>query len=322
MFKLTDLMRLVEAPEWRLDEEDYYPKKLVEEAGNLHWTVQEGKTLPAFFNYPFPVVNVGLLQFLLSHAGDRFEYQGIEISGLPAGEYYRLYFKDAAEGQDKKIWIDTHKDYSWFCISAKLKKSLEQTDLKGLEWSPTCVYKKEQSYYDYLFQHLRKAHEDNDLDTLIEIVEWARGGGFFYSYADFEENEGLFFNLFLQIAIDLVQTKAAFESERLWFFITEVYDIRFHQIPLDEYPAETYRLYFELTQKVLQPHFHALELDKDRRISGYGRTLYFIKMACGWFEDIPEDFFALYPLILPLCNDPEYHLDAYWLDSYKELTAL
>lgn len=52
-------------------------------------------------------------------------------------------------------------------------------------------------------------------------------------------------------------------------------------------------------------------------VDWYGSTLYFIKMASSYFEARPEEFYALYPLILPLCNDPEYHLDGYWLESYK-----
>lgn len=327
MFTYRNLMRFVAAPVWRIIEEEFYPNTLEEQGEILHWTDRERRTLPAFFNHPFPIVNTEMLQFLLEHVGEQFEYRSIQIAGLPADQYYRLHFNDLSnqdemitEIQGKKVWID--KGNGQFLISSALKKSFEETDLKGVSWEPTMAYKKEQSYYDYLFQQLKEAHGNNDLEALNAIVECARANGFFLFYNDFDERLTVFFNLLLQISIDLLDTPPAFVSDKLWFFITEVYDIKFHQIQLDEYPAETRRLYFELTQKVLQPSFHPLELDKDKKLHWYGRALYFIKMASHWFAGRPDEFFSLYTLILPLCYDPAYHLDAYWLEEYKDLTDL
>lgn len=327
MFKYRDLMRWVTAPVWRIVEDDFYPNRLDVDREMLLWTGPGKDNLPTFFIHPFPVADKAMLQLLLKEVGEQFSYQVVSIAGLPTGQYYRLHFNDSndyneippTEIRGKKIWID--KVDRRFYISAELKKSFEEMDADRPQWEPAVHFTKAQGYYDYLFQQLREAHANMDLDTLNAIVECARAKGLFQFCDDFDERLATFFNLLLQISIDLLNTSLAFVSEQLWFFITEVYDIQFHQVHLEEYPADTCRLYFELTQRVLQRPFHPLELEKEKMLHWYGHTLYFIKMASGWFANRPEEFFALYPLIYPLCYNPEYHLDAYWLDGYNDLTA-
>jgi hypothetical protein len=174
--------------------------------------------------------------------------------------------------------------------------------------------------FDYLIQNLRKAHQTNDLEMLGDLVEYARTEGIFY--LDFEEKHAKLFNLLLTISLDLLHSPLVFQSNKLWWFIAECYDIHFHQIRLEEYPSDTATLFFELTRNVLQPDFHKLDLEKGSALYWYSTCIYFITMRANWFSSKWNEFFELYTLLQPWTrNALEDDLIASWIESYDKFTS-
>ncbi|MCF6403101.1 hypothetical protein L3C95_09465 [Chitinophaga filiformis] len=172
---------------------------------------------------------------------------------------------------------------------------------------------------DHLIQYLPKAHKANDLKALGKLVEYARAHGVFYP--DFADKHAIAFNLLLNISLDLLRSPLVHQSDEIWWFIAECYDIHFHQIQLDEYPPETARLFFELTRNVLHPDLHKLDRE-DSKISWYSPCIYFIKRASGSFSSRPDEFFELYTLLQPWIREAgEDHLVMYWVEEYEELRS-
>lgn len=100
----------------------------------------------------------------------------------------------------------------------------------------------------------------------------------------------------------------------------EVYDIVFHQVRLDEYPAICAELYFKLSGEVMDEEFHQF-YKSDISIEAYGNCIYFIQMADNWFSKREQEFIVLYEKMKPLINDDPDHLEKPWVDRYKELNA-
>lgn len=177
----------------------------------------------------------------------------------------------------------------------------------------------EQHECDYLIPHLREAHSILDYKTLSNLAENARGKGIFYG--DVEEKHVTLFKLMLNISLDLLQQPEAFLSADIWSFIATCYDIHFHQIQLNEYPADTGGLFFELTRNVLQPAFYKLYTEAGSVQHWYNTCIYFIKMADGWFSTRKREFIDIYTLLQPWMNHQDTDLNEYWSDIYKDLTS-
>lgn len=165
--------------------------------------------------------------------------------------------------------------------------------------------------YEYLIKSLSDSGNNNDLDRLCDLVEHVRAEGILYQ--DFHKENAILIEILLKNCINLLKETIIDKTNRSWWFISEVYDIIFHQVRLKEYPPICTTLYFELSKEVLESKFHRFWRDND--IPSYRKCVYFIQMAYQWFANRNEEFLVLYKNMKPLISEKIDDLEDPWINK-------
>ncbi|SEW24754.1 hypothetical protein SAMN05428988_3560 [Chitinophaga sp. YR573] len=146
-----------------------------------------------------------------------------------------------------------------------------------------------------LLQLLRIHAEQKEYRNLASLTEALRSNGFFYF--DYIEEFGIALEIMLRQAISVFDNGELFSDHSLLWLPCGIYDIIFHQIRLLEYPPICSKLYFELSNRILDSKFMPLyEFEKDS-YAPYSQCLYFIEMADNWFADRGNEFLILWKKI-------------------------
>ncbi|MBS0029872.1 hypothetical protein ACTJJ0_20535 [Chitinophaga sp. 22321] len=175
---------------------------------------------------------------------------------------------------------------------------------------------------NYLYRFLRLHGEKKDILNLALLAEITRAEGYFY-YHDHYDNAascGDIVALFLTEAIELLNNGDVLNNLLIMWYISTVYDIIFHQVWLEEYPPLCASLYFQLSNRMLDPEWIPLY----NITRHYYHSLYFIDMAHHWFGKRPEEFMILSNKLISGIKDGlrNKHDYASWFDTYAELTGL
>jgi hypothetical protein len=170
--------------------------------------------------------------------------------------------------------------------------------------------------YDFIAKSLKDFHDKGGIENLCKTVEHVRAVGMLYQDFDIK-NESLLKDL-LTASLDLTKQPSIYNSDRPWWFIMEVFDIVFHQVRLEKYPAICADLYFKLSKEVLDNKFHKF-FERGSEIQSYRMCIYFILRARHWFTNRKEEFLLLFPRLEPLIAEQPDHLKKPWINRYQEL---
>lgn len=181
------------------------------------------------------------------------------------------------------------------------------------QFSDKIIKLNSQALIQLIQQHVGKK-EYRNLTALSELL---RSDGFFYF--DYTEEFGTILEMMLLQAIAVFDSGEVFNDQYVLWLPRGLYDLIFHQIRFEEYPPICFELYFELSKRLLDPHFISLfESDYD---GSYSQSLYFIDMSDHVFAKKPEKFFVLWHLIEPQIKDGRgFHwVEEHWPTAYAEL---
>lgn len=177
------------------------------------------------------------------------------------------------------------------------------------QYTPEIVKENGQILIRIIQQHI----SNKEYSHLAALAEYLRGKGFFYF--DYVDEMGTMLELMLSQAITIFDNEEVLRDHHLIWLPHGLYDLIFHQIRFEEYPPVCFELYFEMSKRVLDPHFMPLyEVDQDW---SYSMCLSFIDKADYEFAKEPAYFFQLWKLIQK-GNVFQWN-ENNWPDTYKEL---
>ncbi len=128
--------------------------------------------------------------------------------------------------------------------------------------------------YEHLIRSFEEAQKRQDLKELNVLIEYIRAEGLFY--ADYHQHQLALVNLIFAISHELLKNPAAQNSDELWWFIRQFYDVLFHQVRLTDYPVTSTKHYEELTNEIKEFHFE--NPTKESAVSVYNDCIYFVEL--------------------------------------------